>query len=455
MISATGIGSGLDVDSIVSQLMAIEEQPIYTLQQEAAYVEAEISALGQLKSALAGLQSTAQALESESAFFSASASSSDDDVITATAENSAVSGSYDLVVSTLAENHKLASASFTSTEEIGTGVITIATGSGSFDVAISSTANTISDIRNAINNDANNTGVTASVITVDGGDKLILTSDKGGTENVLQITVSDDGDGDDTDNTDGLSRLVYETSGTQNLTQVQAGVDASFTIDTYTVTKSSNTITDVIEGVTINLVATGNATVEVSEDKGVALSSMQKLASSYNGVVDSISALRTSGMAGDSLLRNIEVALRDVFRAETSGLAGTLTTSYEAGFSFDKYGQLSIDTTTFNAALADDFDGLKSYFTDTYQGFGDRMDKLIDSYAGVDGSIDGRTTSLNTQADGILDQISTMQVRLTNIEARYRAQFSALDALVASLNVTSDYLTQQLDNLPGVVSKSK
>ena len=454
MISSTGIGSGLDVAGIVSSLMQVEKQKLINLQADQATIEADISFFGQLKSALSSLQSTVQALKSSSGFESFSATSSDTDILTATADGSAQVTSHTINVADptkLAQAHRLTSKLFSDgNTAIGTGNITISNGEESFVVSIDDDNNTLLDIKDAINNAANNIGVTASVVNIDGGSKLYLTANQTGLDNAIEVTVSNDGDGNDTDNTTGLSQLVYEASGTQNMTELDAARDAQFTVDGFSVSSSSNTVTDVIEGVSFTLLADGEATISVSQNTSVASNSLQTFVKAYNDVVSTVRSLGGAGLRGEASLLSIETGLRNVIGSHLTGLAGSISSVFDVGLTFDKEGVLSLDSAKLSNSLASDFEGVVELFSDQAQGLAQRFDSLIEGYTGIGGIIASRIDGLSGRSNAIDDDIISEQSRLSGIESDLIARYSALDSLMVELQATSNFLTSQLSILPSL-----
>ena len=280
MISAPGIGSGLDVNSIVSQLVSAEgDTQTKLLARKQDGIKAEITAFGSLKSLLSTFQGSTTTLKLPETFDASLATSSDPTIFSATTTGAVVPGVFDIEVRNLATAHKLLSPGFADANTvIGDGILTISTGSSSFAVNIDSTNDTVTGVRDAINNATDNTGVSATVITVDDGtgngtlSKLVLTSEKSGTGNALTVTVNDTVDGNNTD-ANGLSALYYDTSDAtspEQLGQITAAADAEVYVDGQKILSSANTVVDAIQGVTLNLVARDvgvNHTLTISEDK--------------------------------------------------------------------------------------------------------------------------------------------------------------------------------------------
>ena len=282
-LSSPGIGSNLDVNGIVSQLMSIERQPLTALAKQEASYQAQLSAYGNLKGALSFFQSSVRALSDLSKFQAVTANVSDSTVFTASAGSSAVPGSYSVTATQLAQSQKIVSTGFVNVSDIvGTGTLTFQFGTTSGAtftansnkpskaVTIDAAHSSLAGVRDAIN--AANIGVSATIVN-DGSaapNKLVLTSTDSGAANSLKITVADLTDASNVDNA-GLSQLAYDPAGTlgngKNLSQTVAAQDALLTVDGITgISKASNSITDVIQGVTLNLVKAGTSTLTVARD---------------------------------------------------------------------------------------------------------------------------------------------------------------------------------------------
>lgn len=448
-ISAPGLGSGLDVGRIVDALLEVERRPLDRLNASRTERQAELSAYGQLRSALSTFEDALDALASFSSFRVFSTTASDDTVVTASASSDAAEGGSEIVVSALAQRHKLASAAFTDANTVvGTGTLTLSVGANTFDIVIDGSNNSLAGIRDAINNSTQNTGVTATVVNADGGSHLVLTADESGTANAIQVTVADD-DGNNAD-TNGLSRLVYQTAGTQNLNQIDAALDASFTVDGFAVTSSSNTVADVLQGVTFELRSLGTSTIQVGRDNEAVQASVQEFVDAYNALNTTVSQLRNGELRGDSALLSIESQLRTVFNTGTTGLSGLYSTLSEIGVSFNNEGVLTLDTNQLNDTLIADFRGVSNLFADATQGYVTRLRSVADELTQNNGLIDAREEGINSRIADIQRRSDAFELRLEIIERRLVNQFAALDQLLGSLNSTSSFLAAQLATLPTV-----
>ena len=236
-LSATGVGSGIDIESLVSQLVAAERAPeAQRLQRASTKVTTQLSALGTLRGALSTLQSSVSGLKSASSFQGRRADSTDKTIFTANAGTTAATGNYSIEVKQLASAQKLATAAYPAgaTATVGTGTLTLTAGGKVINVVIGDSAKTLAGIRDAINAAPDNDKVQATLITAVDGARLVLTSTKSGVANAIQVTTSG-GDG-------GLSALVYQPGGTTNLTQVAAAQNAEVVIEGFTVQTISSRV---------------------------------------------------------------------------------------------------------------------------------------------------------------------------------------------------------------------
>lgn len=466
-ITSSGIGSGLDISGLVSQLVAAEGQATSVrLDTKEAKAQATLSAVGTLKATLAEFQSSLAGLKTSTSYGNRKATSADTDLFTATATSSAAVGAYDIEVVQLAQANKVRSAGFTdSAAVVGTGTLTIAVGTDLLTLNIDSSNDSLAEIRDAINSASGNTFVNATIVNVDDGvggteSRLVLSGTQVGASKTITITVDDD-DLNDTD-ASGLSRLA-----TGNLVQMDAAQDAVINIDTQSVTRSSNTISDAIDGVTLNVLsahATPGATTDltVTADTAAVSSAVNAFVTSYNKMIDTFNQLNsydaTSGatgtLFGDATLRSIQSQIRREFTDSVTGLTGNLRSLVDLGITTQDNGTLKIDSTKLNAAITNNLGDVATLFSSS-DGVATRLDALITSYTNSSGALDSRTASLTDRIEDIADQREALNRRLASLEKRLLAQFTALDTLVSQLNSTSTFLSQQLANLPGAINPNK
>lgn len=386
--------SAIDVNSIVSSLMSVERQPLTLISNQKTAFEAKLSAYGTLKSALSTFQTSVGALASASKFNAQTATSATPSVFTATANGSATIGDYAITVNQLAKSQKIAMDGVANTTDvIGTGKLTIAFGTyapaivspatpasftanpdkASFEVTIDSSNNTLAGVRDAIN--AANGGVTATIVNDGTANRLVITSKETGEVNGLKITVDDD-DGNPTDSS-GLSKLAYDPLGSagsgKNMSQLQAPLNALLNIDGIDVVKASNTVSDAIEGVTINLLTTSNSqavNLGVASDQAKIKESVTAFVDAYNKVMDTLKTLtkydeagKASGkLLGDATARSITSQLKAVI-SKTVDTGGTITSLTDIGVGFQRDGKLGLDSTKLTNAITNNFDDIAALFS--------------------------------------------------------------------------------------------
>lgn len=420
-ISSMGLGSGLDIANIVQQLVSLEGLPTTRrLDRQESELQAELSAFGTLKGALASFESTLKGLNSIDAFLSRSASVSDTKVFTATSNSTAAAGSYSLIIANLAKAHSVYTSGFTAnTDAIGTGTLTFTFGTddgGTFTanpdkaietVTIDSQDNSLVGIRDAVN--AAKIGVNAAVIFNGTTYQLIFTSADTGKANSLKIIVDDD-DATDTD-TSGLSQIAYDPEagvGTgKNLTQADAGVNAELTINGLAVSSASNILSDTIEGVTIHLVEAGSATLSITDNTGTAESAVGTFVESYNAVIDAINGISgydadtelAGVLLGNPTVRGVATQLRRMISATVEGISGDYSSLAAIGVTTSATtGKLEVDSTLLSKATSNNYENIAAIFSS----FGGITDSLIE-YVSVDanttvGSYAINITQLATKA---------------------------------------------------------
>lgn len=468
-ISSLGSGSGLDLEGIVTKLMSIEQQPLTILSNKQATLQSQLSAFGALQGSLSGLQISAQGLTSSKTFTAVSATVSDTSVMTASATAGAASGTYSIKVGQLAQAQTLRSntAFAATTDTFNTGTIALHVGStADTTITIDSTNNTLSGIRDAIN--AANAGVTASIVNDGTTNRLLLASNTTGlTAGAITVAVTDSGSG----GTNALSSLDGA-----NLVQTQEPLDAQFSVNGLSVTRASNTISDVLDNVSFTLTKAGTLAsplttqLTVAKNNASIQSAVTSFVSSYNSVVKQVKSLssydastnKAAVLTGDATLRTIRSQMSAIISGPVTGLSGGISVLSDVGVTVQKDGTLAVDSAKLSAALADptkDVAGLFSSTADGNKGVAVKMASLMDSLAGSSGALVSRTDSINQSIKNIGKQADAISVRLTKIEANYRAQFVALDTAISSMQSTQNYMTQQLTYLQsiatGVTSSSK
>ena len=373
-INAPGLGSNLDVNSIVSQLMTVERQPATALDKKEAGYQAQLTAWGSVKGALSTFQNAVKALSSPAKFSAQKATVADTAVASVSAGSTAASGNYAIDITTLAQAQKLKSGTFSTLSSlVGTGTLTFEFGTYSGDnftlnsdkstrtVTIAAGQDSLAGIRDAINNAA--IGVTAGIVNDGTAYRLTLASSDSGAANALRITALDS-DGNNTD-TSGLSKLVYDgrsPSGVQNLAQTVAAQNATFSIDGIAINKASNIVTDAIEGVTLNLLKENSSTtLAVARDSAGIGGSVSSFVKAYNDARKTLADLsaynastkQAAVLMADSAVRNMQSQMRGVLNTPLLTAGGGLSTLSDIGVSFQKDGTLALDSAKLQAVVND------------------------------------------------------------------------------------------------------
>lgn len=444
-ISSPGIGSGLDVKTLVSNLMKAEQQPLVALGTKKTGITAKISAYGSLSSALASLKTAATTLNTPAKINALKATLSDTAFGSSSATSSAAAGTYNIAVTQLAQAHTMSSAAKTaSTEVIGEGSLTITSGSNSFALTIDSSNSTMAGIRDAINKSTLNTSVNASIVTDVNGARLVLASKNTGLANAITV---------------GAVETVPAAGGLSQLTNANmtgggsAALNAEMTVNGVPIVSASNTVTTAITGVSFTLQKNlSNATLTVARDSSAvtqAASDFAKAFTSLNTSIKTLTAYNTTSkegsvLTGDSTAALLKTRMRSTLSTVPTALTGaTYTSLAQVGLSIQSDGSLTVDSTKLQKAIDNNFTDLQA----TFAAYGKAVSDTVTSLTGTNGVVASRVSGLNSNVRDIEKQGIKMSARLDRIQAAYNRQFSALDGLIGKMGTTGSFLTQQLAKL--------
>lgn len=441
-ISATsGLVSNIDYQALITQLVGVQKVSITQLTAEKTTFEKARTAYGNLSSKVQDLLTAADALRTEAGFRVFTTDISDSTILGAATSDTATAGSYSIVVTNTAKAHKILSTGVADAATLvasGAGSFSFQVGSGAVQTVTVDASTTITSLRDSIN--ALNAGVTASVVN-DGSPadpyKLIISSDTTGTANGVTITAND-------------TTLTFPTT-------LQAATDASFSVDGLTYTRSSNSVSDVITGVTLNLKAQDPAktvTLNVNRDTTSIQKKITALVENYNAVISYIRAnnrydsnIKLGGpFFGDGVARSVQDDLRRMMSSAVAGLPGTMNRLVHAGVKSDKEGVFSVDSAKLASALSSNFNDVVNMFTDTSatkttKGFGGLVYDMANSITdAVDGRITNRKNGLSKNITNIEKDITNKEAQLTAYEERIRGQFTALETMLANLRSQSSFL---------------
>lgn len=425
MITAAGAGSGLDIETIVNQLLALEEQPINALRVRRSNLDVQISDYGNLKSTLGDLESVVERLGDESRFGAFNAETDNEDVLTVETLDGTQSHNHSINVTALATSHRMVSDPYAeATDPVAAGDYTFGSGDETFTISLTAGDNSLLNFASLINNSTDNTTIEASVLNVADGSRLVLTARNSGTENVITAPAG--------------------------FTELTAATDAEFEIDGLAVTSSSNTVTDVTPSLSIELVDIGSANIVSTRSTDSIVELLEEFTSGYNTLNSTISRLSEGSLDGESLTRRIQSALRTDFFSDIVLDESNPTDShsiFNKGLTFDKDGLLSVDRDRLDAAISTNSFQLQQLFTHPDNGFAARLESTLNRYTELSGAIDTRTDSLEASGGSVDDSIDRLELRLEQTEVRFRRQFGAMDTLIARLQSSGDYLVQQLASL--------
>ena len=445
-ISSLGVGSGLDLSSILDSLTAAQKATLTPISNQQSSFTAKLSAYGTLKSALTTFQTANTAL-SKADLFSATSTTSSTTAFSATTAGNAIAGKYTISVTHLAQAQTLTTR--TTRDETKTAIatsdskLTIQQGGDKdpITIDISAANSSLSGIRDAINNAK--AGVSASIINVGNGEyRLSVTSNDTGLDNAMTLSVSGD---------DALQSFMgYDASASSNGMEVSvAAQNAQLTVNNVAIENSSNTISDALENITLNLndVTTGNQTLTITQDTSKAQTAIKDWVNAYNSLIDTFSSLTkytavdagadsqsssNGALLGDSTLRTIQTQLKSM-------LSNTVSSS-----NYKTLAQIGITT----AALKKDASGVGALIVGDGKktGITTTIGSNLTSWLSTTGIIKAATDGVSKTLNKLTKDYNAASDRIDAQVARYKEQFTQLDVLMTSLNSTSSYLTQQFEN---------
>ncbi len=471
MAGVTGIGSGIDIDSMVKSMVAAERAPkesqLKTLESKTT---TRITAIGALKSAITEFQTALGNLNKPELFQARTASSSNSELLSVTAGVAAGTGSYKVAVSQLAAGSKVALQAFQDDPanpiKLGTGTLTVSVGSTELPaITVDDSNNTLAGIRDAINKVGTEKGVSATIVTDDAGSRLVLSSTTTGAGEDITVAV--------TAPTGDLSKLEFAGGVAKPGTDGSAGVisaaqSALLTVDGLSVTSKTNTITSAIEGVTLELKGETEAgkplTVGVTLDEAGVKKQVQSFVDAYNkliGVINSQTKVTTVGddkapvtgaLVGDATARTLLNTIRNEL-VSVQG-SGSIRALADIGITTQKDGTLKVDEDKLAAVMDDSFEELSGLFAGE-AGLATRLNEKLKPYTEIGGILEQRNKAMNETISKIDKQKEDLERRITSLQDRLYKQFNAMDLLVGQLSNTSSSLIASLENLPWASGNSK
>ena len=463
-LSSPGIGSGLDVQGIVSQLVAIEKKPLENLKTQATSIQTRLSTYGTIKSQFAALSDAANQLSTVNRWNVFSATSSNTAAATVTATSSATAGRLSLDVVRLAQSQSTSSAVIATDSAVGGGSMRIELGRWAAGVFTSNgtaaatvtidPADTITQVATKINQ--SNAGVTATVLRDASGERLMVRSTATGEMQGFRIEVTDD-DGSNTNNT-GLSRLAYDTAATGGMTLAQAGTNAEARINNVVISSATNRLNNTIPGLDITLaqVTTTPVDINVQTDTEQLTTRIQAFVDAYNTLNNTLSnALRydpgtkTGGpLQGDSTTVGLQSALRAMMRSVSASTP--FSRLLDIGIATQPTGSgITLDKSKLSEAMATNLGGVRDLFTltnndQTLRGFGLKVKGFSDGVLNAGGTIDNKTRALELQRTRNQSEQDRVNDRAQRAERRLLSQFTKLDGMVAQYGALGNFVNQQL-----------
>ena len=439
-------GVNLDVQGLVAQLMQIESRPLQRLQQKESEFQSQLSAYGRLKSALSAFQTSMGKLASLDKFETykvLTSESENDQSFTATVNSDAAPGIFSIDVQNLARANKYGSttafADSDTTTFTATANLDISDGTDTLSIDIN--GKSLTQIRDEINTaaGANDVGVSASIIQEGpSAFQLVLTATNTGLDNAISVTSTGD----------AVTQL--------DLSEKQTALNANVLVDgNYTLTSDSNTITNAISGVTLNLLkeSTVSADLRIERDVEAVKESIGDFVSAFNTMLSTVNALKKSGLESDSITNSVLFSIRSEFNSN-AGLSGAFNYLSEVGITSNaKTGELELDSSKLDAAISEDYEAISQLFANDNKGVAFRLEEKMDEFLSFDGLIKSREEGVRARIKYNESAQINMEYRLEQIEGRLLKQFSALDTIISQSNSTSAYLSQQLANLPSFGSK--
>jgi flagellar hook-associated protein 2 len=440
-LSSPGIGSGLDVRSIVSQLVALERRPIQQLQTQKTKLDTQLSSFGLLQSYVSNLQSIAGQIGKADFWSRVSASSSDATAVSVVAPSASSTASYSISVSTLAVAQSLSTAAgaITDAADIGSGTLTITRGGTPVNLTIAP-GTSLAALRDQINAAA--TGVNAAIVQDGGGPRLVFTASDTGVANAVSVAV--------TGATGQLAALTYPGG----MTQDRPAANASFSINGLPLTSASNKLTNVVDGLTLTLskTTTTPVTVSVGPDTAVLRKGITDFVSAYNEINKYLAtetkyddAKKVAGaLQGDRAAVGLQGRLRSLLQepSTASAVYGRLS---DLGLEMQRDGSIKVNDTKLDAALVTPGQVAQAFSTLT-TGFGQRFKALTDGVVGTDGTLTSRTAGLRDTIKRNEKDQQRQEDRVARVQARLERQYAALDTSLNKLNGLSSYVQQQITN---------
>jgi flagellar hook-associated protein 2 len=470
-ISSPGVGSGLDINSIVTQLTAIEKQPLLKLQAKASQLQTQLSTFATVKSQLASLQDASQALLASEVWGAKSFTTSNSSAVTGSAGTSALAGSFTVKVANLASAQSLRTDAVPALSTISSlggsnGTLSITKGGVTTSVAVGA-SDTLTTVAGAINLLSSTSGVSAVVVTSDAGQRLLLSSTSTGTDHAFTVT---DGTGTgkfgyDASGAGGLSLSQAAKNATTYINPTQATETGTSGVISWTdyggikITSSTNTVSDALPGLTLNLLSatSSDAQITVGNDTETIKAKIQAFQEAYNTLVGNLRELtkydattkKAGALQGDGTAVGLLALLRSMISAEgPTASSAVFPRLSNVGLQVQQGGLLSTNSSTLTTAL-NSLDSLKTFFhnnggSTATDGLARRFRDFASNANGIEGTMSLKKTALQAAITRNASDQDKMNLKIAAYQKRLSAQYSSLDTKMGALNGLSGFVTTQV-----------
>ncbi|WP_447895103.1 flagellar filament capping protein FliD [Vreelandella sp. GE22] len=442
-ITSLGIGSGLDLNGLLGQLETAERAKLTPIAQQVQSEQATVSAYGTLKSAVATFQDATEALN-DTATFESLTTNVDGDAVTAVVSNEAQAGRYEVEVDQLATAGSFVTERLSSSDESivsGEQTLTFDMAKGDMAPITIADGSSLQDIRDAINEQGDGQ-VTASIIDDGKGYRLSVMASETGADASIESS--------------NFSSILSEAAVTSDTQVIQAGQDAAFNVNGIDIVSSSNQVEEAIQGMTLNLTEAGaSSTISVEQDDEALRKNVDAFVEGFNSLKDTLTRLtsfdaetgQSAGLNADATTRAVE---RDLRQAITSVVDGDgFSVLSDIGISLQTDGKLEIDDDKLDNVIATQPDTLASFFAGSSDetGMAGQINVSLERIVGDGGRLDTAESNAESRVGTLENRFARTEERIDQTIARFRAQFQAMDSMVAQMNQTSSYLSEQLGML--------
>ena len=452
-VTSAGVGSGLDLEGLIRPSVQAESAPkLASIQRRETSVNAQLSSIGKIKSDLNSFKTSLDTLKELSSFQNRTATIKQPtagDVISVTAADTATAGKFDIKVTQLAQGSRAVQAdgaALSSVNDVVTasgGTLTLTAGSKTFDVTLAAGA-TLADLRTAINDKADNFGVSANIINTGGANskaKLVLTSNETGDNNNLAVTA----------NTAELNNFTTTQPGALEIGAADEARNAKIEIDGIETTSTSNTFENAVQDITIRALredTANSATLTVANDEEGIRKTLDGFVTNFNALMKTLDA-SIQNRSSEVIARSLQRTLINDISGVVSG-AGNFSSVFDIGIELKKDNQLGIKTSGVNTLTKafENFDDIGKLFAGA-NGIATKLSSTTDLYLETSGIIKTEEDSLNLQKKSLVKERSDANFRTQQFEKGLRERFASLDVLIAGLRSQGASINSSLANLPG------